>query len=304
MSTERLALYTSVYPGVEPYLAEWGRSVGAQTDQDFDLWFGVDQLSQAAVEQALAETLPVDCRLCWSIAEPGATSSQVRQQAITQIVAAYPAVVFVDSDDILYTERIAAARSQLAQYDAVACALCIIDEQSNDLDLTFAPDPQDDIVAVLPRYNSFGLSNSAYRCDLLRQCLPLTPTNPLVDWVFATRAWALGARLAFDQEPRMAYRQYARNIAHVLGPFSARQVVYATERVRLHYASELAGWSYPLHQRAALLAAQAEVEQFYRFITAADANLEQYITALNQLQPKYVWWWAIAHPDLEELWKP
>ena len=34
---ERLAVYTTVYPGVEPFLAEWRASLRAQTDGDFDL---------------------------------------------------------------------------------------------------------------------------------------------------------------------------------------------------------------------------------------------------------------------------
>jgi hypothetical protein len=303
MAAERLAIYTSVYPGVVAYLPAWGRSVAAQSDQNFDLWFGVDQLERASVQQALAGSLPTHCPIFWVMAEPGATPAQVRQQAIERIASAYTSVVFVDSDDILFPERVAAARRQLAQYDAVACALRIIDEQGTDLDLVFAPDPADDICMLMPQYNSFGLSNTVYRCELLRRCLPLTPTNPLVDWALATRAWALGARLAFDHQPLMAYRQYEHNIARVLVPFTGQQIVHATERVCHHYASELAGWGYPPRPRAALLAAQARLEQFARFINAAESNLEQYVAALNRLSPKYVWWWALAHPELEELWK-
>ena len=43
MSAERLALYTTIYPGVEPYLADWIHSVDAQTDRAFDLWVGLDE---------------------------------------------------------------------------------------------------------------------------------------------------------------------------------------------------------------------------------------------------------------------
>ena len=48
MRAERLAVYTTIHPGCEPYLASWCDSIRRQTDRDFDLWIGLDALAPAA----------------------------------------------------------------------------------------------------------------------------------------------------------------------------------------------------------------------------------------------------------------
>ena len=66
-SRERIALYTTVYPGVERYLGEWWRSVAAQSDQDFDLWIGADGLDADGVYAAMGARPAAE----WVFAEPG-----------------------------------------------------------------------------------------------------------------------------------------------------------------------------------------------------------------------------------------
>ncbi len=40
----KLAVYTTIYPGVEPYLPDWCRSLLGQTDQSSDLWIRAGHL--------------------------------------------------------------------------------------------------------------------------------------------------------------------------------------------------------------------------------------------------------------------
>src|SRR6266508_5236746 len=97
MASDRLALYTTIYPGVEKYLAAWYNSVSLQTDRHFDLWIGIDSLSTDQVIAALG----TEPRATWIVAEAGVSRAQIRQKAIEQMVDAYQAIVFVDSDDLL-----------------------------------------------------------------------------------------------------------------------------------------------------------------------------------------------------------
>ena len=46
-----LAVYTTIYPGVEPYLGDWYRSLCQQTDQEFQLWIGLDHLESESVRR-------------------------------------------------------------------------------------------------------------------------------------------------------------------------------------------------------------------------------------------------------------
>jgi hypothetical protein len=300
MLTERLALYTTVYPGVEKYLSAWYDSVKAQTDRDFDTWIGVDDLETRQVITAMGAEPPAT----WVLAKEGDSPAQIRQRAIEQMVRQYPAVVFADSDDILEPTRVEAARAALQESDVSGCAMRIVDENGRDLGLTFRPPNGVEPSMILTRYNVFGLSNTAYRSELLGRCL-LFPVNcVLVDWFLATCAWTLGASFHFDLTCRMAYRQHANNTARVMPPFAPHYVVEAAEQVLRHYEIVLTHiLGLKAQHQAELKAAQSRARAFYDAISKSSETLSQYINALNLLSEKHIWWDIVAHPKLEEIWR-
>src|ERR1700739_2613600 len=79
---QRIAVYTTIYPGVEVYLPDWYRSVQAQTDQNFQLWIGLDGLEVGAVESVIGTQLDA----VWVPSEPGNTPARIRQRSLEQIV--------------------------------------------------------------------------------------------------------------------------------------------------------------------------------------------------------------------------
>ncbi len=297
--TNGLALYTTVYPGVERYLAPWWSSVRAQTDRAFDLWVGLDGVSPNAFYAAIGDTPAAT----WTIAQRGDSPAAIRQRAMEGLVDRYDAVVFTDSDDILEPTRVAAARAALSSYDVSACALEIIDEAGRDVGCVFAPPEGVDAAEILPRYNVWGLSNSAFRSTMLRRCLPVPRECVLFDWALAARAWGLGARMCFERTPRMRYRQHGANTARVLPPFTAEQVMRATEHVLVFYRcmneweATVPGWF-----RERFAAAAARAAMFHTAMTRDAGVRTRYIERLNRLTPQYVWWWCVAHPDLEDVW--
>jgi hypothetical protein len=293
-----VALYTTVYPAAEPFLADWARSVREQTDRNFDIWVGVHDWEVAPARQAIG---PME-RITWAPGRPGATPAQVRSDALERLAAAYDGVILADSDDLLAPSRVAAARAALTRWDLSGCALRIVSESGADLGAVFGPAEGVDPCALLPRANVFGLSNSAYRSRCLADCLPLPADCALMDWLLATRAWLGGAAIAFDRVPRMAYRKYKHTTARVLGPFTAEGVRTATRLVLGHY--EVLFRTKPISgpRADAVERARARVEEFSRAITCSEGVLERYVKALNQLPAEYVWWWCVAHPELEELW--
>ncbi len=299
IATARLALYTTVYPGVEKYLLAWHDSVLTQTDRNFDLWIGVDQLSVDSLKHAIQEEVGT----VWVKGDEGDSPALVRQRAIELIVSEYPAVVFVDSDDILAPTRVEAARELLEKYDVIGCAMRIIDEKGDDLGVTFNVPQGTDLSSILPRHNIFGLSNSAYRCTVLRNCLPIPLEVELIDWYLVTRAWISGATLSFDHTSRMAYRQHSNNIARVLPPFTQNQILSATERVLNHYDLFLSnGQELELPFKQHLTHSRNYVERFCTAMRSSRVLLERYAEALNQLPAKHVWWSCVAHTELEGIW--
>src|SRR5271170_5440975 len=107
---QRMAVYTTIYPGVEMYLPDWYRSVREQTDQDFQLWIGLDGIEASAVETAIGTHLDV----VWVPSEPGNTPARIRQRSLAQIVEDFDVVVLVDSDDILHPTRVGCRISSLS----------------------------------------------------------------------------------------------------------------------------------------------------------------------------------------------
>lgn len=306
MPAERIAVYTTVYPAVLPYLADWYASVRAQTDRDFDLWIGVDALEREQVIGAMgagdADAGVVSATMV--MAPAGASPAEVRAHAIDRMLDEYHGIVFTDSDDLLHPTRVAAARAALESYDVAACALRMVDADARDLGVDFGPAADEDPVEMLPRNNVFGLSNTAYRTEVLRRCLPIPAENPLVDWLLATRAHALGARMVFDATPLMSYRQHGENIARVLPPFSGAEVDAAARHVLRHYRSLLEG---PVAlrdpQRARIDAESRRVREFHLALAESAERRQRYIEALNSLPPHYVWWWCVANPKLEDVWR-
>jgi len=299
MLTGRLALYTTVYPGVERYLPAWYKSVSAQTDCNFDIWIGVDGLAVDAVIEAMG----ADPSATWVMAEAGDTPAQIRQAAIEKIAHEYPAVVFVDSDDLLEPTRVGAARKSLRSKDISACAMRIIDERGTDLGIVSKPSTRN-VVALIPRYNVFGLTNTAYRSQILRQCLPIPAECVLIDWFLVTRAWALDASLGFDFTCRMAYRQHSYSIANVLAPFTKQQVLQASKLVLSHYNIILVKVpQLQTEHKKELETARQRAKAFCNSVTESPEMLDCYVHELNRLPLNHIWWECVAHPQLEYIWR-
>lgn len=295
-----LALYTTIYPGVEQYLQAWSSSVCQQTDRDFDLWVSIDSMEVDEVPGLFPGRLQPH----HIIPSRGKSPTEIRIQAIEEMVNRYSAVVFVDADDLLHPSRVEAARHFLGKADVAGCALEIVDENGRKIGATFGPQIGEDPAPLLPSYNVFGLSNTAYRADVLRGCLPLSSETEMIDWQLATLAFIRGATLAFDFTPRMYYRQHAGNLANVLPPFTAHQVSLAATRVLAHYRCLLNGaHNFPSAHRNTWIAAGNRAEAFNETITHSRERLDRYVHALNRLRPRYVWWWCVAHPQLEDIWR-
>lgn len=229
----------------------------------------------------------------------------MRQRVIYKILDSrqYGAVVFVDADDLLYPTRIAAAREALAGCDLAGCAMELIDGDGAPTGIEFKRSAGFEIPESLARQNIFGLSNTAYRTELLSRLLPVPKTCVAMDWFLATTAWGLCARICFDATPRMYYRQYGANQARVLPPFTENEVTAAARLVLDHYRLMLDPRSTMDGSiRCALREAQAIVEVFWSNVVRSPERLQVYVQQLNRLEQPHIWWDCVAHPALEGLW--
>jgi nicotinic acid mononucleotide adenylyltransferase len=292
----KTALYTTFYPSAKPYLQTWANSVATQSDQTFDLWIAVDDVDTKNL------TLPRS-NIHWLYAEANDTPASLRHRAFEEIVQAYDAVIFVDSDDILLPERVATAKETLKSYDVYGCALKLIDTNGKDLEQTFTS-TQTDWANLLSKVNIFGLSNTAYRTETLANCLPFPDETVMVDWLLITNSLQHNTHLYFDQTPHMLYRQYPDNTAKVLPPYSPNEIQRATALVLQHYemlAREQGGRGAGGQLQTYTRERQLEAQQFSASI-ADKTLLASYTKALNALQPVFLWWECVANEKLRGLW--
>ncbi len=293
----RTAVYSTIYPGMEPYCADWAQSLGRQTDGDFDIWIGVDQLSIADIEKAAHQHLAAE----FVFAQPGDTPAMIRNRALEQMVGRYETIIFVDSDDILFPTRVESAKQFLQHYDVTGTAMQLIDQSGTPLDIAFSPPPISDYTTILFRWNIFGLSNTAYRSEIVQKCLPIPPDCIAVDWYLATMALLHGSRLGFDNNPQMYYRQHGANTARIIPPFTPEQVLIATQIVRQHQLIFIDRITVEM-QKEMFARAHRKVEKFSNNVLANSGMLERYVLALNKLPIQSNWWSCVAHPELEEIW--
>jgi hypothetical protein len=296
----RLALYTTVYPQMFPYFADWYASLQVQTDRDVDIWIGLDRVRQSQVWELAGERFaftPV-------VVDEGQSVAGLRQKAFSRMAERYFGIIFTDADDWMMPERVSQARADLQACDVSACAMRIVSTAGSDTGQVFTMPPGNLLEDNLLERNVFGLSNTAYRSECLRQLLPIPGHAVLVDWLLATRAWAMGARMRFNPTVLMAYRQYEQNTARVLPPFTPEQVLRGARLVLDHYDLMLDGQTrLAVSVQARLEAARQRAMGFYEKMLAEAQKLEAYTEALNALPPKHIWWSFVAHPQLEELWK-
>jgi len=302
MENNRIALFTTIYPEGMSYFSAWHDSVVQQTNNDFDVWVGCDRISKNDVANRIGD----DLSTTWVESKQGESSISLRERAIKKIIGTYPAVIFVDSDDILEKTRVTAAVTSLKNSDVYGCAMKFIDRNGTQIKprSQFQPYKKWAVSTDLPKTNIFGLSNTAYRTDLLDKCLPFRSDCILLDWFIATKAWFHDARFVFDPIPQMLYRQHPNNIARCIPPFSSSQILTATDRVLHHYECVLqSNLPKDMAKRDKIERANSYVTAFHKSIITSSDILATYVEQLNALHVRHIWWSCVAHPDLEDIWR-
>ncbi|KAF1082726.1 MAG: hypothetical protein GQF41_0493 [Candidatus Rifleibacterium amylolyticum] len=292
----KLAVVTAAYPSAKFFFEDFFISLREQTDQKFDLWIGLDGISPCDFDGYCN----LDKQLNFHKVTEKASPVVVRNQTLRRAVEHADTLVLVDIDDVLFPTRVEAARHFAEKFELSATAMNFIDSHSKLVSGVFDPSKGD---PELIENNVFGFSNTTWRSSLLADLLPVPEDCVTMDWYVATLARIKGAIIGFDVEPRMYYRQYEANMAHVLSPFSDKQVLVATMLVLKHF-SAIMHWLEKNDQAEFLeryLTAYNRIEKFNKSMANPDC-LKKYVLALNRLPNSYVWWSCVANACLEEIW--
>ena len=297
----RLAVATTLHPLALPYLSGFLASVRAQDDADFDLWMALDGVPSGVAEEALDASGGRHGVKLFPVAHD--SPARHRSDLLRLLCRRYDAIVLVDADDELAPGRVGSARRALRTADVQACGMELMDESGAPLGRRFGADGTEAWEQVLARSNVFGFGNSAYRSAALATCLPLPDEAVLIDWWVISRALAAGARLAFEAEPLMRYRQYGGTMGHVVPPFSEEQVRAVAQRMLLHYALlERDPRPLPAAFHRAVRDARADVEAFAERVLDDGERLRTYLDAINGDDRVWRWCEFVADRRFRDLW--
>ena len=295
-----MALYTTIYPGVEKFIFPWCQSLNQQTDKQIDVWLGVDQVDG----DMICDKLEGFGKIHFILSNQGDTPAQIRERAIIEIVKSYDAVIFVDSDDVLMPTRVTAAKRAINKFDVYGCSLDIIDEEGKATGINFGFNELVNIDEFIYYGNIFGMSNTAYRTEILKQCLPIPPECFIFDWYLALSAWAINAEFIYDPEVHMKYRQYGENSTKILPPFTNNQIVLATQQVINHFQLVLENIVALQGEQKKKIEERLEQTTYFLDAILADSDtLNRYVELINQRPMEKYWWAYVAQPELEEIWK-
>lgn len=293
----KLAMVTSIYPSIMKYLKYFFSSLETQTDRNYSLWIGLDEVLPQDIFQFTNKVPNIN----FISAPKNASPSLVRNVVLQKAIKESEAVVLVDADDVLINTRVEAAKKSLVNADLIATAMKYIDDEGNHLSGRFNPKIGD---PSLVKTNVFGFSNTTWKTGVLSRFIPVPGHCVIMDWYVATLALYSGAKLSIDPVPRMLYRQHNNNIAPVRPPFNSKQIIKSANLLLNHYnliiksfksANYVDGYN-------AFVKARKQTQVFSESINNPK-TLYNYVAELNKLPINHVWWSCVAHPLLEDIWK-
>lgn len=205
-------MFTVVYPGAEPWLADLLDSLEAQSNIDFDWVIVNDGLHPSLLPQIS----PVINQIVYD-SPSGLTPSLLREKALLDISKYYSKVLFVDADDLCMPTRSEILLDALKKDRIVCHNLSVIDKCGETIRKELFCFPGRTLTFwQLIDGNYCGFSNMGVHTSLLRS-LPKWPHQVIaVDWWLFSMISMLSEPICVLKESLACYRQHGNNIANIL----------------------------------------------------------------------------------------
>ena len=205
----QLAFMSVVFPGIEPFLADYFTSlVEQQETSPFDLVLVNDGL--ADLDRYLP-SWPAAIRVIDGCGKPAENRSLGFRFLVRN---GYQLAVFGDADDFFSPNRVAHSRQLLQRYDIVVNDVDLADQHGQIIERRYfshrLPNKSPIDFSYLSDKNICGLSNTAIRVSWLDE-VNLEEGIIAADWALFASLLGRGARAVFTNEATTAYRQHGAN---------------------------------------------------------------------------------------------
>lgn len=288
--SRKIAVFSVVYKGVEPYFDEFLRSLSKQTGEGYVLFLINDGLQN--IDNYLEQIkFPV------KILEVSGQPSVLRKAGIRWVLSeGADVIVFADSDDFFGAHRIELSAEALHEHDIVCNEIMLVGKDFPN-PVAFLGNMFDNAEIIMRKDilegNCLGLSNTSIRADRVPALMNEIPDDTIAfDWDFFSLCMHDGARAIFTSETETYYRQHASNIASPCS-LTDEQILRGVRVKRDHY-----GFLCNFFNDYTKLA--EDFGTLYSLLHS-DASLKNdYMTAVRlKPAPNAMWWQPIK--TLEEL---
>ena len=284
------AVFSVVYPGVEPYFSEFLSTLSKQTDRNFTLFLINDGLPNI---EGFLKRADLDVK----VKDAGGSPAALRKIGIRWVQeAGAKIIIFADSDDYFSENRVEISKDMLAEYDLVFNELVLTGKGMVDsipmLETRFS---DGEIVSYkhIGTANCMGLSNTALRVNSIPSYFDQIPENIIAfDWSFFALCLHDGAKAIFTNNTQTWYRQHGNNLASPHS-FTEEQILRGVQVKRDHYQM-----LFRFYEEYVPLA-----DMFEKLLTQLQSNetlRQKYCRAVLKHAPAIPLWWEPIK-SLEEL---
>ena len=276
------AFFTTIYPGVEPFLGEFVDSLNRQTDGDFTLVVISDESPEGRklIESSCERPLKV-------LATSGMSPAGNRRRGIEFCRQHFDKIIFGDCDDYFAPNRVKVAIDLLGDFDLVVNDIDLVDEDSTIIEPAYwtqrlASETEFDDRFLIDR-NLAGFTNTALRASALPKDLKVPDSTVAVDWYYFYRSLQGGNRGVFTRKTSTSYRQHGANTIG-LGDLNKERIERSLEVKLAHYESLI-------EQDKTLELIVGSRINFLKNLRDNSVALRQYIEAMCRSTITHCMWW-------------
>lgn len=273
----KIALFTVIYPGAEPYVEDFFNSIRNQTYKDFDVIIVNDGFKKDVNSYSLYRNLKI-------IEIYGeATISGNRALGINYAIDFHYDYLFLcDIDDYMHPERVEHVLRNFGNYDIIVNDLDIVDEQRKILIKDYF---HKSITAntlldkeFIKNKNIFGFSNTALKVKSLARVM-FPKDLKVVDWYYFTQLLNGGLKAYFFDESLTEYRQHSSNMIGI-SSFTLDIFKKLIELKKRHYD----------YLKEDNLAYQDLYDQMINLSMLSDKEIQRIINKNSITSPYPLWW--------------
>lgn len=226
------AVFSVVYPGVEPFFPKFLKTLSKQTEKEFTLFLINDEMP--GIEKFLKGT-----KLNVKIKNASAPAAVLRKLGIRWVKkAGAKVIIFADSDDYFSENRVELSKDMLSKYDLIFNELILTDHLGKYSTPMLKKKISDgEIVSYrqISKSNCMGLTNTALKLKNVPFYMDNIPEDIIAfDWALFALCLHAGIKGVFTDKTVTYYRQHDKNIAapHF---FMEEKIMQGVQVKRDHY---------------------------------------------------------------------